>query len=131
MCLREECSESGGEWDWQTFFTKRQLEKLFIILAPFAPHLTEELWYKLGHKKSIFKEKWPEYDPALVKDEKIQLVIQINGKLRDTIEVNADISEIEAKKIAQESLKIKKWLEGKEIIKIIFVKGKLINIVIK
>ncbi|MDD4271436.1 MAG: leucine--tRNA ligase [Patescibacteria group bacterium] len=105
---------------------------LFIILlSPFAPHLAEELWSGIGHKESIFKEKWPEFNPDLVKDETINLVVQINGKVRDMIEVSADISENEAKKIALESEKINKWLESKEVIKIIFVKGKLINIVIK
>ncbi|MFH0956088.1 MAG: class I tRNA ligase family protein, partial [Candidatus Falkowbacteria bacterium] len=106
-------------------------EKFLIILAPFAPHLAEELWSELGHKQSIFKEKWPEYDPAMVKDETINLVIQVNGKVRDNIEVSADISEEEAEKIALESEKIKKWLEKKEVKKVIFVKGKLVNIVVK
>ncbi|MFA6454590.1 MAG: class I tRNA ligase family protein [Patescibacteria group bacterium] len=101
-----------------------------ILLSPFAPHLAEELWSGLGYKQSIFKEKWPEYDPVMVKDETINLVIQINGKVRDMIEVSADISENEAKKIALASEKIIKWLEGKEVVKIIFIKGKLINIVI-
>ncbi len=101
-----------------------------ILLAPFAPHLAEELWAEIGNEESIFKEKWPKYNPALVKDETINLVIQINGKIRDTIEVSSDISEEEAKKISLESEKIKKWLEGKETKKVIFVKGKLINIVI-
>ena len=105
---------------------------LFIILlSPFAPHLAEELWSELGNKESIFKQSWPEYDKNLVKDETINLVIQINSKVRDTIEAPADIGEEEAKKIALASEKIKKWLEGKEVIKIIFVKGKLVNIVVK
>jgi len=105
---------------------------LFIkLLAPFAPHLSEELWQKLGHKESIFKESWPEYDPQLIKDETINLVVQVNGKLRDTIKVDAEISEEEAKKAAQSSGKIKKWIEGKKIVKVIFVKGRLINIVVK
>jgi len=107
------------------------MEKFLIILAPFAPHLSEELWSELGHKKSIFKEAWPEYNPELVKDEVINLVIQVNSRVRETMEVSADISEEEAKKIALESEKIKKWIEGKEVVKIIFVKGKLINIVVK
>ncbi len=112
--------------------SKEDFEKFLIILSPFAPHLTEEIWReKLGHSESIFKASWPKYDPKLIKDEVIKLVIQINGKVRDTLDVPADISEDEAKKISQESEKIKKWLEGKEIVKIIFVKGKLINIVIK
>jgi len=114
------------------------MEKFLIILAPFAPHLSEELWSELGHhrsggagKQSIFKETWPEYNPELVKDETINLVVQVNSKVRDTLEVSADISEEEAKTLALESKKIKKWIEGKEAVKIIFVKGKLVNIVIK
>ena len=102
-----------------------------ILLAPFAPHLAEELWEKLGNKDSIFKQKWPEYDKKLVKDETINLVVQINGKLRDTIEVAADIAEDEAKKIALASDKIKKWTADKEVVKVIFVKGRLVNIVVK
>ena len=105
-------------------------EKFLILLWPFVPHLAEELWEKLGHKESIFKEKWPEYDKKMIIDEKINLVVQVNGKVRDMIEVSVDISENEAKKIALESENIKKWLEGKEVKKVIFVKGKLINIVI-
>jgi len=106
--------------------------KMFlIVLSPFAPHMAEELWHELGHKESIFKESWPEYDPELARDEEIELVLQVNGKVRDRILVSADISEEEAKKIAQESEKTKKWIEGKNIIKIVFVKGKLVNIVVK
>jgi len=109
-----------------------QFEIFLKILAPFAPHLTEEIWQeKLGHQESIFKSPWPKYDPLLAKDERINLVAQINGKLRANIEVPADISEEEAKKIVLENEIITKWLDGKEIVKIIFVPGKLINIVIK
>ena len=105
-------------------------KNFLILIAPFAPALAEELWAKLGNKKSIFKAKWPKHDPKLIKDDTINLVIQINGKLRDTIETPADISEDKAKKIALESEKIQKWIKGKEVIKMIFVKGKLVNIVI-
>jgi leucyl-tRNA synthetase len=110
--------------------SKEQYEKLLIILSPFAPHITEELWEGVGHKKSIFKESWPKYDPELIKDETINLIIQVNGKLRDSLEVSADISEEEAKEKALNSEKIKKWTEDHEIKKVIFVKGKLINIVV-
>ncbi|MFH1661857.1 MAG: leucine--tRNA ligase, partial [Candidatus Falkowbacteria bacterium] len=111
--------------------SKNDFEKFLIILSPFAPHLCEELWSKLENKKSIFKEKWPKYDKELIKDEKINLVIQVNGKLRDTIEVDANISEEEAKKVAMESEKIEKWVEGKEVVKVIYVKGKLVNVVVR
>lgn len=101
-----------------------------LLISPFAPHLAEELWEKLGHKESIFKESWPKYNPNFIKDEEAELIIQINGKVRDKITVSADILEGEAKKIATESEKIKKYIAGKEIKKVIFVKGRLINIVI-
>lgn len=113
-----------------TVININDFRKFIQLLAPFAPHIAEELWEKLGHKESIFKEKWPEYDPALVKDEEIELIIQINGKLRDRIKVPADISEEEAKKIATESEKVKNFIGDKKIKKTIFVKGKLINVVI-
>jgi len=101
-----------------------------ILLAPFAPHICEELWQRLGYKESILKEKWPEYDEKLVKEEIITLVIQVNGRVRDKMEIDASVSEEEAKKLTLERGKVKKWIEGKEIKKIIFVPGKLINIVI-
>lgn len=110
---------------------KSDIEKFLIILSPFAPHMAEELWAKLGNKESIFKSSWPKYDAKLVVDETVKLVLQVNGKLRDMVEVATDISEEEAKKIARENEKVKKWIEGKEVAKEIFVKNKLVNIVIK
>ncbi|MFA6194854.1 MAG: leucine--tRNA ligase [Patescibacteria group bacterium] len=104
---------------------------LWQILSPFAPHLAEEIWEKFGHKDSIFKSPWPAYDPELIKDKMANLVISVNGKARATIEVEADIKEVEALVLAQENINVKKWLEGKEIVKNIFVPGKLLNIVVK
>ncbi|MFA5926351.1 MAG: class I tRNA ligase family protein [Parcubacteria group bacterium] len=104
---------------------------LNTILSPFAPHMAEEIWQeKLGRKESIFFEKWPEYDPKLVQDEEIMLIIQVNGKVRDQIKVPSGVKEEEAKKLALESQKIIKYTEGKDIRKIIFVKDRLINFVI-
>lgn len=110
---------------------KKESSLLLQILAPLAPHLSEELWEKLGNKESIFKSTWPQYDQDLVKDETVNLVIQINGKLRATMEVAVDISESEARELAQADENVKKWLDQKEIIKVIFVAGKLLNIVVK
>ncbi|HCP08200.1 MAG TPA: leucine--tRNA ligase, partial [Candidatus Moranbacteria bacterium] len=112
-----------------------------ILLSPFAPHIAEELWSSFAeatedkekrkkYQQSIFLQSWPKYDPELIKDETIKLVVQVNGKVRDTIEVLAGISEDEAKKLAILSEKAGKFIEGKEIKKIIFVPGKLINIVV-
>jgi leucyl-tRNA synthetase len=106
------------------------MERFLIILSPFAPHMAEEIWNKLGHTESIFLSAWPAYDVKLIKDEKINLVIQVNGKVRDTLRVVADISEEEAKKVALDSEKIKAHIAGREIIKIIYIKNKLISIVV-
>jgi leucyl-tRNA synthetase len=109
---------------------KAALEKFLTLLAPFAPHLTEELWEKLEHSESIHKENWPTFNPALAKDEEIELVLQVNGKIRDTIKVSAEISKEDAISLAKSSEKIQKWLEGKTAKKEIFVPGKLVNLVI-
>jgi len=110
---------------------------LITLLAPMAPHISEEIWSSFAkaledkqYKRSIFLQPWPKYEPALVREETITLVIQINGKVRDKIEVKTDISEEEAKKLTLNREKVKKWIEGKEIKKVVFVPGKLINIVV-
>ena len=105
-------------------------EAFLILLAPFAPHMAEELWANLGHEESIFKSDWPKYSEAMVKDETIQMPVQINGKVRAILTVSADISEDEAKNLAKSDSAILKWLAGQEPKKVIFVKGKLVNIVI-
>jgi len=113
------------------------LKTLLLLLAPFTPHISEELWQKyfvqggtLNIRNSIHYQLWPKWNPKLVKEETITLVIQVNGKVRDKVEVEADISEEKAKELAISREKIKKWIGGKEIKKIIFVPGKLINIVV-
>jgi leucyl-tRNA synthetase len=110
---------------------KSAIERFLILLAPFAPHITEELYREVfGHKKSIFLAEWPKYNPEMTKDKVIELVVQVNGKLRDKIEVSADISEDEAREKALISEKIQKFIDGKEVKKVIFVKGKLLNLVV-
>jgi len=111
-------------------FRTSDFKLLTLLLAPMVPHIAEELWRNLGNKKSIFLEKYPKYDPKLIKEETIILVIQINGKVRDKIKVEADISEEKAKKLAISQKNVKNWIESKEIKKTIFVPGRLINIVI-
>lgn len=101
-----------------------------ILLSPFAPFTAERIWQKLGKKRSIFREKWPKYDPEIIKKEKIIFLIQINGKLRDKLEVKRDLGQKEIEKLTLEREKVKKYLGNKKIKKIIFVPDKLINIVI-
>jgi len=112
------------------FLSKKEAETFLKLLAPTAPHIGEELWEKLGNKKSIFLEKWPSYDEKLTQEDSWQLVIQINGKVRDKIEVKKGISKKEAKELALSQDRIKKWLNNEEPKKIIYVSGKLINLVV-
>ena len=114
----------------ENILSKKDAEKFLKILSVFAPHICEELWQKLGHKSSIFKEKWPKYDEKLIKKETFELVIQVNGKVRDKIEVSVDISEEEVRGLALRRERIKKWLGIKKPKKVIFIKGRLVNIVI-
>jgi len=105
-------------------------EKTLILLSPFAPHITEELWQKLGHKESIFLQEWPKAETELLREESITLIIQINGKIRDRVAAKNDVSEEEARDIAISREKVKNWISGKKIKKTIFVPGKLINLVV-
>ena len=111
--------------------SREDFSKLLQILAPFAPHLSEELSEKLNNSGSIFASSWPQYDAQLIKDETVNLVIQVNGKLRMNFMVACDISELEIMKLVQAEESLKKWFIDKEIVKTIFIPGKLLNIVVK
>ena len=100
------------------------------MLAPVSPHITEELWSLLGNPYSIHTQAWPKVDEAAAKEEEITLVVQINGKLRDRITVAADVDEDAAKKAALSSPAVQKLLEGKDPRQVIYVKGRLVNIVL-
>jgi len=106
------------------------VDTLLLLLAPTAPHLAEELWQRTGHSYSIHNQGWPKWDEELVKDEEITLVIQVNGKLRDRIVVPVSITEAQARQLALESKRVKAYLEGKEISNIIYVPGRLVNLVV-
>ena len=103
---------------------------LLRLIAPTAPHLTEELWQKTRHDYSIHNQSWPQWDKELAKDEEITLVVQVNGKLRDRVVVPASTTEVEAKQIAAESTRVQPHLEGKEVVKEIYVPGRLVNFVV-
>lgn len=107
-------------------------EKFLLILSPFAPYLTEALWRKLGHKESIFNQPWPQYDKKLIQDEIVQIIIQVNGKLRDKISISSDKinDQKEIENISLNTEKIKAFIGDKKIKKIIYIKGRLVNIVI-
>ncbi len=110
---------------------KEAIETLLLLLAPTAPHIAEELWQRTGRQYSIHNQSWPRWDEELAREEEITLVIQINGKLRDRISVPASITEDEAREKALASPKVRAHLEGKKINKVIYVPGRLLNIVAK
>ncbi|MDP2938703.1 MAG: leucine--tRNA ligase [Candidatus Omnitrophota bacterium] len=106
------------------------IKTVVILLAPFVPHIAEEMWERLGNKESVFNAQWPVCDKSALKRDTIEMPIQINGKLRSKIEVSSAAGEDEIKKLAMADPVVNKWIEGKAPKKIIVVKGKLINIVI-
>jgi len=117
-------SESKKIW-------REVLEKTILLIAPFAPHVADELWAYLGNKTFTFEEKWPKYDEELTKDHTFNLVIQVNGKVRDMVSAQIGISKDDAEKLAFESEKAKKFIDGKEVVKVIVVPNKLVNVVVK
>jgi leucyl-tRNA synthetase len=114
----------------QTVRAKSVLETFVLLLSPFAPHLAEELWRALGHKESLAYDPWPKFDPALTKTDTIEVAVQVNGKVRSKVTVPADADEAALKAAALADEKIRSLIEGKKVVKVIVVRGKLVNIVI-
>jgi leucyl-tRNA synthetase len=109
---------------------KECFDKVLLLISPICPHIAEELWEELGHKTFISLEKFPEYDPALIEEDIFILIIQVNGKVRDQIEVPVELPREEIIRLAQERPKIKKYLEGKNLKNVVFVPKKLVNFVV-
>jgi leucyl-tRNA synthetase len=123
--------ELVNDWTALEQLNKPAFENFLKILTPFAPHLTEEVWEKLGHKPSIYKESWPDFDAAKLQDNQTLVVFQVNGKVRakEMLETNLTNAQLEAK--AKEHDNVRAHIDGKEIVKIITVPKKLVNIVVK
>jgi len=109
--------------------SKNTYEKLLILLAPFAPHIAEELWDKIGNSDSILSEVWPKYDSKKTITDKAEIAVQVDGKVRATIPVSIDDDEDSVKEKALSNENVKKWTDGKNINKVLYVKGKIISIV--
>ncbi|HPF71548.1 MAG TPA: leucine--tRNA ligase [Candidatus Krumholzibacteria bacterium] len=107
------------------------LETFVLLLAPYAPHLAEEIWSRLGHAESLAYAPWPAADPQYLVDDLITVVVQVNGKLRDQLEVAADITQDAIVPLALGSEKVQQWTAGKTIVKTIYVPGKLVSVVVK
>ena len=106
------------------------IEKMLLILAPIAPHISEEMWELTGHQYSIHQQRFPEWDEELAAEETITLVLQVNGKVRDRIQVSVDIGEAEAQELALASPKVRAFTQDKTVNKAIYVPGRLVNVVV-
>jgi leucyl-tRNA synthetase len=123
--------------EFTNFFTKSDvrpraaMEKLVLLLSPFAPHLAEELWQLLGHAATLAYEPWPPFDPAWTKDETIEVPVQINGKLRSRISVPADTSREALEAAARADERIAELLATATIQKVVIVPGRMVNFVVR
>jgi leucyl-tRNA synthetase len=107
------------------------LEKLTLLLGPFAPYLAQEIWEELGREGPVFRRPWPAFDPELAKEELAEIVVQVNGKLRSHVHLPFGTAEDELKAGALADAKIRALVEGKQIVKVIAVRDKLVNIVVR
>jgi len=114
-----------------TALIKAAAENIILLLAPFAPFITEELWQQLGHQENVHAAQWPEYKEEALKKDEITIVIQVNGKVRDKINIAADVSEEEVKARVMEEEKIQSYLEDGNLVKTIYIPKKLVNLVIQ
>ena len=130
--LMEYTNSLSQVWDRGGITSERwrdAIEKLLLLVAPMAPHIAEELWERANHVYSVHSQSWPEWDAELAAEEVFTLVVQVNGRLRDRIEIPVNITEDEARAAALESERVRPHVESKEVAKVIYVPGKLVNIV--
>ena len=132
--LMEYTNALNQHWERKAVSSHRwsdAVENLLLLLAPMAPHVTEELWEQTGRAYSVHRQIWPEWDPDLAADEVVTLVVQVNGRVRDKLEVPADVSEEEAKAHALASSRVQAHVEGKEVARMVYVPGRLVNVVVR
>ena len=109
---------------------REAIETSIVLLSPIVPHITEELWHMLGHEEYLINVSWPKYDPSSLEVEKRLIVVQVNGKVRARLQVPSSYGEEDIKELALKEPNVKRYIEGKEIRKIIFAQNKLLNIVV-
>jgi leucyl-tRNA synthetase len=112
------------------FFDFENIKKILIILFPLAPHLSSEMWEKIEAKGKIEEQSWPEFDEKLLQEQKLKIVVQVNGKFRASLEVASGITKEEVIKLAKAHDNVSKWLKDKEQKKVIYIQDKLINFVV-
>jgi leucyl-tRNA synthetase len=110
---------------------RQLLEPFVLLLSPFAPHIAEELWHRLGHAGTLAYEPWPSYDPAMLRKSEVEIVVQVNGKVRSKITVPVDTPEEILESLALADPDVQRHMEGKKPLRAIVVKNRLVNLVVK
>ncbi len=131
MDLSNSLSRVRSDGDVASATWKECIEKFLLMLAPFAPHIAEELWERTGHAYSIHGQLFPTWDEGLAAEEMVTLVVQVNGRLRDRLQVSADISEEEAKRLALDSPKVRSHIDNQQVARTVYVPGRLVNVVVR
>ena len=122
--------EMNNEMNKLPTIPRELAENFTLMLAPFAPHVAEEIWQRLGHERSLARRPWPTFDPAKLVESTMDLPVQVNGKLRDRVTVPADADEAAILQTAERAPGVKQWIDGKSIKKRIYVPKKLVNLVV-
>jgi leucyl-tRNA synthetase len=126
-----ELSNAIGEAAASGADVRESYSVLLQLLHPFAPHITEELWEMLGKERFILTSKWPVADPSLMQEDVVTIVVQVNGKLRGHVEVPNPPVEEQVMAAVKSNDKVQQWVSGKQIVKTIYVPGKLVNVVVR
>jgi leucyl-tRNA synthetase len=104
--------------------------ELVVMLAPFVPHFAEECWERMGHRESVFEARWPAWDEGLVVEDQIEVVVQVNGKTRSKVQVARDVTQEVVVEAAQRDLAVRRFTEGNELRKVVYVPNRLLNLVV-
>jgi leucyl-tRNA synthetase len=126
----EQASGAGGGVNPErTALLREATETLLLLLGPFCPHVTEELWSRLGHSESLFRQRWPEADPAALQKTEVTVVVQVDGKVRGRLVVDVDAAEERVRELALGDDRVRPWLGQRRVEKIVVVPNRLVNIV--
>jgi leucyl-tRNA synthetase len=119
----------GGANPERTALLREATETLLLLLGPFCPHVTEELWSRLGHSESLFRQRWPEADPAALQKTEVTVVVQVDGKVRGRLVVDVDAAEERVRQLALGDDRVRPWLGQRRVEKVVVVPNRLVNIV--
>src|SRR5262249_15477912 len=108
---------------------REAVETTLLLLGPFCPHVTEELWEQLGHRESLFKQRWPVADPAALQKTQVTVVVQVDGKVRGRLQVGVDAADEQVRQLALGDDRVKPWVERRRVEKVVVVPNRLVNIV--